>query len=107
MKENLNNIENRIEEKINKIIHLIVEKTDPEKIILFGSRAKGTAHKGSDIDIALEGVQKLSVRDYRLLKEEIDTISGLYSVDIVFIEKVDNSFKQIIQDTGVILYEKK
>lgn len=107
MKENLNKIENRIEEKINKIFYLIVEKTDPEKIILFGSRAKGTAHKDSDIDIALESIQKLSVRDYRLLKEEIDTISGLYSVDIVFIEKVDYSFKQIIQDTGVILYEKK
>lgn len=103
----MNNIENRIEEKITKIIHLVVQKTDPEKIILFGSRAKGTAHKDSDIDIALESIQKLSVRDYRLLKEEIDTISGLYSVDIVFIEKVDYSFKQIIQDTGVILYEKK
>ncbi|MDH7554273.1 MAG: nucleotidyltransferase domain-containing protein [Spirochaetota bacterium] len=68
MKENLNNIENRIEEKINKIIHLIAEKTDPEKIILFGYRAKGIVHKDSDIDIALESIQKLSVRDYRLLK---------------------------------------
>ncbi|GAB4220705.1 MAG: hypothetical protein Kow00102_09520 [Spirochaetota bacterium] len=47
MKENLNNIENRIEEKITKIIHLIVQKTDPEKIILFGSRAKGTAKRYS------------------------------------------------------------
>jgi predicted nucleotidyltransferase len=100
-------MEENIKEKINKIIHIIVEKTDPARIILFGSRAKRTAHYGSDIDIALEGVHELSVRDYRLLKEEIDKVSGLYSVDIVFIDKVDNSFKRIIQDTGVILYEKK
>jgi len=100
-------MEENIKEKINKIIQLLIEKTDPARIILFGSRARETAHNGSDIDIALEGVQELSVRDYRLLKEEIDKVSGLYSVDIVLIDKVDNSFKRIIKDTGVILYEKK
>ena len=36
---------------IDKIVDRIVSKFTPEKVIIFGSAAKGTAKAGSDVDI--------------------------------------------------------
>jgi len=39
--------------KINEIAQRIASKFNPEKIILFGSYAKGTPDNGSDIDLLI------------------------------------------------------
>ena len=82
-------------------------KSFPEvELILFGSRAKGNFKKGSDIDIAVKGGRELTHREERKLKERIEELSGLYSVDIVFWEKLDMDFKENLKNTGKILYGK-
>jgi len=94
--------------KVQKYIELIVNELknyNPRKIILFGSRAKGTYKKGSDIDIAVD--IDLDFREKRKLKEKIDTLSGLYTVDLIFLPEVGEDFKKRVLKEGVILYEKK
>ena len=59
--------------KLDNIINEL-KKYNPEKIILFGSRARGDYRKNSDIDIAVD--INLSFREKRKLKEKIDLISG-------------------------------
>ena len=55
--------------EINRVISKITEKIskdyDPEKIVLFGSYAKGTSRYDSDIDL-------LVVKDSRLRRDERD-----------------------------------
>lgn len=95
-------------DKAEKYIQLIVKELktyNPKKIILFGSRAKGCYKKQSDIDIAVD--LNLSFREKRKLKEKIDEISGLYSIDLIFLDEIKEDFKDIILREGVILYEKK
>jgi len=41
------------QEKINEMVRRIVERFDPEKIILFGSYAKGKAGLDSDVDLLI------------------------------------------------------
>ncbi|MCI8293029.1 MAG: nucleotidyltransferase domain-containing protein [Hespellia sp.] len=55
------------------------------QVILFGSRAKGTAQPTSDIDIAVSGVQEID-----LLLEEIEMLPTLYTVDIVDLDTCKN-----------------
>jgi predicted nucleotidyltransferase len=96
------------ESKVQKYIERIVNELknyNPRKIILFGSRAKGTYKKGSDIDIAVD--IDLDFREKRKLKEKIDTLSGLYTVDLIFLPEVGEDFKKRVLKEGVILYEKK
>jgi len=96
------------QDKVEKIINEIVEILNgynPEKIILFGSRARKDFKSNSDIDIAVD--LSLSFREERKLKEKIDEISKLYSVDLVFLPKINEDFKTNILKEGVILYEKK
>ena len=40
-----------IQEKIDEMVRRIVERFHPEKIILFGSHARGTAGPDSDVDL--------------------------------------------------------
>lgn len=94
--------------KVDIIIDKIVKELknyNPNKIILFGSRANGTFKKTSDIDIAVDF--SLNLREKRKLCEKIDMLSGLYSVDLIFLPKVDKNFREKILKEGKILYEKK
>jgi len=93
-----------IENIIKNIIELLKEY-NPNKIMLFGSRARGDYRINSDIDIAVD--LELPFRDERKLREKIEEVSRLYSVDLIFLPKIDVNFKNHILKEGVILYEKK
>ena len=56
-----------------------------KKVILFGSRVKGTALERSDIDIAVSGVEKID-----LLIQKIGELPTLYSIDIVNMDECKN-----------------
>jgi len=95
---------NNAELKIQKIIEEL-KNYSPKKILLFGSRTRKDFRKNSDIDIAVD--LDLNFRDKRKLKEKIDFIAGLYSVDLIFLNEVDKNFRAKILNEGKILYEKK
>ncbi|OAG26930.1 nucleotidyltransferase family protein [Thermodesulfatator autotrophicus] len=99
-------LKNHRKDRLTEIIDFIVRKLDPEKIILFGSQAKGTARLGSDFDLVVVGKASLDFRSERKLKEELDRIAGLYTVDLLFWNKISPEFRKIILKTGEIVYEK-
>ncbi len=41
------------EAKLQEIVRRLVEALDPDKIILFGSRARGETHAQSDVDLLI------------------------------------------------------
>lgn len=49
-----------------------------QEVILYGSRAKGTAMERSDIDIAVSGVD-----NFESLVEKVEELPTLFSVDLV------------------------
>ncbi|WP_295361987.1 nucleotidyltransferase family protein [uncultured Pseudoramibacter sp.] len=92
------NIPDRVRRELTKIAqdHRI------EKIILFGSRARGTQRERSDIDIAVSGGDVDGF--YWDVKEKIHS---LLMFDIVDMNRsVSDELKEEIKRDGVILYEK-
>ena len=75
---------------LEKVKNLCV-KYQAKEIILFGSRAKGTALERSDIDIAVSGVN-----DFDALEEEIEEIPTLYIVDLLNMDTCRNEL--ILED---------
>ena len=71
------------------------------KVILFGSRARGTFHRDSDIDLAVCGG---NVDLFRLaVEEETDT---LLAYDVVNLDRTSNEeLLDVIRKEGVIIYE--
>jgi len=94
----------KFEKNITKITRTITELVQPERIILFGSRAHGTAHRYSDYDIALAGVD-MDHRTERRLKQALDDRLGIFTVDLINVDKIDPEFRDIIVQNGVIVYE--
>ena len=74
----------KVEEVIEKIAKLCRD-FGANKVLLFGSRAKGIALERSDIDIAVSGVKEVD-----LLIQKIDELPTLYSVDIVNMDNCTN-----------------
>jgi len=49
---------------------------------------------------------KTEFREKRIIKEKLNDIAGLHTVDVIFINEVDKGFRDIILETGKIIYEK-
>lgn len=77
-----------------------------EKVLIFGSRAKGNYHEGSDIDLAIIGnsITADQLDDIRL---QIEDLGLLYSVDILsYQEQADSPIGKHIDRVGQIFYKR-
>jgi uncharacterized protein len=93
----------------NKSYSLIVKAFSKyplvEKVIIFGSRAKGNYKPGSDIDLAIKGKQsstELAMNIAAYLNEELPTPYHIDVVDYNSLESV--SLKEHIDRAGVLLF---
>lgn len=99
--------------KINKIVENI-KPYNPDKVILFGSRAWGKPHKDSDFDLMVikNTREKYSNRAFKVRKllrgvnESFDIIV-MTPAEIKRRQKINDFFINDILKEGKILYEKK
>lgn len=80
---------------LTHIIEGIKKECKPQKIIFFGSKARGDFHSRSDTDIAVETEKTL----------ERANLNG--AVDLVNLKTADASLKKKIEKEGVVVYERK
>jgi len=73
------------------------------KAWIFGSRAKWTAKKFSDLDMAIDAGQTLSFTKLNALNDAFIKSDFPYKVDIVDLTDVNESFKQTIMSQAVEL----
>jgi len=98
---------------LEKTIEIIVEAVQPEKIILFGSRARGGSGKGSDYDICVikRGVEhrrRLAQQIYKLLYGVGAPVDIIVETPERFDELKNNPFMvyREIARYGRVLYER-
>jgi predicted nucleotidyltransferase len=77
---------------------------DVKKVLLFGSRANGLYHSGSDIDMAILD-ENIPYQLVRKIKNDISDSSLPYHVDLVNYSTLTNpALKEHIIRVGKILY---
>ena len=83
-------------------IRNLAQKYDIEKVILFGSRARGDFRRASDIDIAVTG------GDFARFALDVDEeTSTLLEYDIVNLDRdMQDELRESIEKEGRVLYEK-
>lgn len=73
------------------------------RVFLFGSRAKGVARRGSDIDIGIEGMPSALVRKLAIQMNLFWEESFVpYHLDIVDFDKVRDDFRNVAMEKIVI-----
>ncbi len=70
---------------------------------VFGSRAKGTARLTSDLDLALDAGRPLTRRESALLQDAFEESDLPYTVDVVDLYTVSDTFRALIDQDKVLL----
>ena len=77
-----------------------------DEVILYGSRAKGTAREGSDIDITILG--EPTKADVSKLWHDLDDSYIPYKIDIsIYNDLKSDSLKEHIQRVGKTFYKRE
>ncbi|MEA3283029.1 MAG: nucleotidyltransferase domain-containing protein [Euryarchaeota archaeon] len=86
--------------------NIIARHLPDARIFLFGSRAKGDARETSDFDIAVDAGSKISFGVIARIKDEIDELRTLKSIDIIDLNRVNPKFKEIVRKSGVNIHDR-
>jgi predicted nucleotidyltransferase len=102
-----------VQEKIDDLVRRIVERFRPEKIILFGSHARGTAGQDSDADILVvmpvKGSKRKKATEIDVALVGLDLPVDLIVVTPEELERNKNQIGTIVYPAlkeGKVLYEK-
>ena len=91
-----------IPDVVLKDIAAFAENNSVEKVVLFGSRARGTNTERSDVDLAVYG------GDFDSFYWNItDNVNSLLSFDVINADKnISEKLKMEIERDGIVIYEK-
>lgn len=92
-----------MEEKLEIIKKIILEKFECEAIILFGSYARGTQRIDSDIDIAIKPKEEITKKDIFYLTQEIEEKIET-DLDLVNLDNIGDGFRYEILISGKNIY---
>jgi len=95
------------EETIQKINQVFSQYPQIEKVMLYGSRAKGNFKPGSDIDLTLEG-EGLTLSILHKIDDNLDDLLLPYTFDLSIFGHIDNAdLIDHIKRVGVVFYQKR
>lgn len=93
----------RLPETLARSVRLLAIAADPDRILLFGSRARGTAGRFSDWDFALDGVRD----DHGLACAEVDLKTEMIvfqDLDVVDLARAGATLRDDVAREGVEVY---
>lgn len=91
---------------LKKIRDVLAGYESVEKVVIYGSRAKGTYRQGSDIDLTLFG-DSLDERQCADIADALDELLLPYMIDLSVYAQIDHDeLKKHIDRVGRVLYQK-
>jgi predicted nucleotidyltransferase len=91
---------------VAKICGVFARFPSVEKVVLYGSRAKGTSKPGSDIDLTLLG-DSLTSAELGAIADELDDLLLPYQIDLSIFHQIDHErLRDHIERVGLVFYEK-
>ena len=101
-----------LDQEMNRCVRLLTEHSSPEKVILFGTLAKGQIHEWSDIDLVV--VERTQLPFFQRIKKVRKLLQPRVGMDIMVYtpEEFDRLcadrpfFKEEIIGKGEIVYER-
>ncbi len=77
---------------------------DIERVLVFGSRAKGTANPSSDIDLAVVA-PKMDDQEFNRLWNELDALPLVFTLDVLHWDRLgEQKIKESIMKHGQLFY---
>jgi len=93
-------LEHKSEKELKKEILQIAGKyldLNEYQLFFFGSRVSGKGDSRSDIDVGIQGRQKLPFVAKMQIEEDLENLPTLYSIDFVDFENVSEDFRELAE----------
>ena len=90
---------------IDALRHTLEQEPDLRYALLFGSQARGTAHAGSDVDVAIESARPLTHLELGDLIGRLESACGA-QVDLVLLNEAPPALAYRIVDEGILIVVK-
>lgn len=95
------------ESVIKRICDVFARHPEVEKAIIYGSRARGTHKRRSDIDLTLTGDERLTFVALTMIMDELDDLLLPYMIDLSVLSYIsDPDLLDHIRRVGVVFYER-
>ena len=95
------------ESTIQRINAVFTRHPQIQKVVLYGSRAKGSFKNGSDIDLTLQGGESLTPEVLSKILHELDELLLPYTIDLSLYAQIqDPEVLDHIKRVGIIFYQK-
>jgi predicted nucleotidyltransferase len=89
---------------VEKICTVFSFHPEVQKVVLYGSRAKGNYKTGSDIDLTMYG-DTLNHTVLLKILDELDDLLLPWSIDLSIFKQIDNvSLQEHVERVGVVFY---
>lgn len=97
-----------VNEKEQKIVESILEKyRDKYSFYYYGSRAKGSFSKSSDLDLLVKGQNEMPIETFAQLRREFDESWLPFVTDLHDFHRITDRFYQLIESSLVNVFEDK
>lgn len=93
-------IPNKVREQIIKVIEILLPNA---KIYLFESRAEGTNHQESDIDIAIDADRIMTITEKEQINSMINVLNIVQKINVVDFNNIPEDIKNDILKEGIML----
>jgi len=94
------------ESAIVKLVGVFAACPQIERVILYGSRAKGTFRNGSDIDLTIIG-DAVTHDQLLALANQLDDLLLPYKIDLSLLRQIENAdLLEHIRRVGVVFFER-
>ncbi len=94
----------KIKEEITKICVQMAKELTGRRVVLFGSRAAGTARDRSDFDVGILGDAPLPLKTFYALEDRLDKIETLLRIDLVDLNRASPEFRREALKKTEVLY---
>ena len=89
--------------RLKKIVEQVLQHCKPQKIVLFGSRARGDYREKSDYDISVSGINESNYAE--VLNAIDDNDFTLKKIDLLKYENLNEEYQKSVNTEGITLYE--
>jgi predicted nucleotidyltransferase len=93
-------------DSIHRVVELGVRSVDPDRVILYGSRARRDVRKHSDYDLASVFPKDRRDRWVRFVVDLDDAAVTLLPVDLLDWNEAAEPLRERINSEGIVLYER-
>ena len=86
-----------------QILKAIAYHFPDAKVILFGSRARGTHKEGADVDVAIQVKEPIELGEMARARVTLENLPIPLEVDLVNLDTVPEELKHVILREGIVL----